>query len=366
MGIGSFNLVRAVETLQWYSRPPKNVFLLNLVMFLWMQFILWTTIYTVYELLLQICMHVCCRLWRGKKAAEINFSLPFWYQMLSLLPSRVLRLMEFLGFSGDRVGAISLLTKTKLVSLFSTTNNMRIVFLVSRFPFKSYSFANDLAGSGFVIAERGSSQQQPALHPQHPDAAHVSSLHYSDSGWEDADKCLSRNLNPMPSLVCQHFLFFSIGDQECLILCSHILPSGTGDGNLTEAETLLQPYTEKFPNVSCVFFLPDMILMKCHTCLLLSALLWIELFVRCPYRELWCSSTPQGLLCSKETSPLWVFTVNAISAYEFSVEVIENWNPCVSLCRPRRSSWLVSQHSRSGVRFTTCVTGSWCGPTPSS
>lgn len=25
---------------------------------------------------------------------------------------------------------------------------------------------------------------------------------------------------------------------------------GTGEGDLTEAETLLQPYTEKFPNVS--------------------------------------------------------------------------------------------------------------------
>lgn len=61
------------------------------------------------------------------------------------------------------------------------------------------------------------------------------------------------------------FSFFSVGDQECLILCTHILPSGTGDGNLTEAETLLQPYTEKFPNVSNVFvlfFSSDMILMK--------------------------------------------------------------------------------------------------------
>uniref|UniRef100_A0A671WYM9 Tetratricopeptide repeat protein 39B n=1 Tax=Sparus aurata TaxID=8175 RepID=A0A671WYM9_SPAAU len=95
----------------------------------------------------------------------VNMGIGSFNLMLSLLPSRVLRLMEFLGFSGDRVGAISLLTKTEL-----------------------------------------------------------------------------------------HFLFFSIGDQECLILCSHILPSGTGDGNLTEAETLLQPYTEKFPNGALMLF----------------------------------------------------------------------------------------------------------------
>ena len=28
------------------------------------------------------------------------------------------------------------------------------------------------------------------------------------------------------------------------------LPSGIGDGNLTEAEALLKPFAEKFPNVS--------------------------------------------------------------------------------------------------------------------
>ena len=50
------------------------------------------------------------------------------------------------------------------------------------------------------------------------------------------------------------FSFFAIGDREFIILCSCVPPSGTGDGNLTEAETLLQPYTEKFPNVSSFFF----------------------------------------------------------------------------------------------------------------
>lgn len=29
-----------------------------------------------------------------------------------------------------------------------------------------------------------------------------------------------------------------------------LLPSGTGEGNLTECEALLEPYVEKFPNVS--------------------------------------------------------------------------------------------------------------------
>lgn len=41
----------------------------------------------------------------------------------------------------------------------------------------------------------------------------------------------------------------------CLLycLCFIFLPLGTGEGNLEEAEILLEPYKTKFPNVSSIF-----------------------------------------------------------------------------------------------------------------
>lgn len=39
------------------------------------------------------------------------------------------------------------------------------------------------SGAWFVRAETGSGKQQPAVHPQHLDSAHVPSLHYGHPGW---------------------------------------------------------------------------------------------------------------------------------------------------------------------------------------
>ncbi|XP_070772951.1 tetratricopeptide repeat protein 39B-like [Enoplosus armatus] len=87
--------------------------------------------------------------------------------MLSLLPSRVLRLMEFLGFSGDREMGLSELREG------ATTNNLRSI------------------------------------------------------------------LSTMTLLMFHLYITVILG---------------TGEGNLTEAEALLEPYTEKFPNGALILF----------------------------------------------------------------------------------------------------------------
>uniref|UniRef100_A0A671WSM1 Tetratricopeptide repeat protein 39B n=1 Tax=Sparus aurata TaxID=8175 RepID=A0A671WSM1_SPAAU len=97
----------------------------------------------------------------------VNMGIGSFNLMLSLLPSRVLRLMEFLGFSGDREVGLSSLREG------AASNSLRSI---------------------------------------------LSTL----------------------TLLMFH-LYITV-----------IL--GTGDGNLTEAETLLQPYTEKFPNGALMLF----------------------------------------------------------------------------------------------------------------
>lgn len=84
--------------------------------------------------------------------------------MLSLLPSRVLKLMEFLGFSGDRVSADS----AEAYCLLWTSCLLT----------PSYYFP----GARFVRTQTGSSEQQPAVDPQHLDSPDVPSLHYSHPG----------------------------------------------------------------------------------------------------------------------------------------------------------------------------------------
>lgn len=90
--------------------------------------------------------------------------------MLSLLPSRVLRLMEFLGFSGDRVSV----DLAQPCGLFWTLLFPTVI---------SFEHAYHFPGARFVRAETGGSKQQPAVNSQHLDSPHVSSLHYRHPGW---------------------------------------------------------------------------------------------------------------------------------------------------------------------------------------
>lgn len=100
----------------------------------------------------------------GNLGAVFKLKSSLCQQMLSLLPSRVLRLMEFLGFSGDRV-SVDLAQPCRL-------------FLDAVSLVVSFEHAYHFPGAGFVRAETGSSKQQPAVNPQHLDSPHVPPLHY--------------------------------------------------------------------------------------------------------------------------------------------------------------------------------------------
>lgn len=142
MGIGSFNLVRAERSNTVRQNNEK--------------YKLKKSILKIYKIIQKHIFFLC-------------------HQMLSLLPSRVLRLMEFLGFSGDRVSGVSFTATMQSTSLWETD--------ISNTAVMSFEHAYHFSGGWFVRAETGSSKQQPAVDPQHLDSPHVPSLHYGHPGW---------------------------------------------------------------------------------------------------------------------------------------------------------------------------------------
>lgn len=151
------------------------------------------------------------------------FSVSFCCQFLSLFPARVLRLMEFLGFSGDRV-RVFLFTTSIWRSWMNAGRWMSCESFCRRWVCLSWG------------RERPITASVPSSAPWLC-WCFISMLQWF---WVTKPK--------LQSQMCDLLLF-------AVKHCPY--PSGTGEGNLTEAEALLEPYTKKFPNVSslqnCLF-----------------------------------------------------------------------------------------------------------------
>lgn len=94
-------------------------------------------------------------------------------QMLSLLPQRILRLLEFIGFSGNRVSF------TFYYKWFLTE---QMNFLLLTFVLLL------LAGFWFVHVERRCLQSQSQIYPLFSDTPFLQHLRFTHTWWENKNK----------------------------------------------------------------------------------------------------------------------------------------------------------------------------------
>jgi len=239
------------------------------------------------------------------------------FQMLSLLPHRILRLLEFIGFSGNRV-------RTTSMCFYVDLKRSR-------------------ASCGLCLQTFGLAQLKEGAcgHSLRSIFCALTLLFYNTY----VSLILGREAELHPIMWWWWWA-------EPLVTHMVLCWSGTGEGDLAEADALLEPYQQKYPEVS-------------------PAEHPVRSTDEAKPRSV--SSRAPSSSSTRLASPRWEGTSRRSEALKPSETRALRLRPSSSslknrlVCfRPGRSTRSASAASRSGSRSTTCATGSWCGSTPTS